>query len=131
MNRSVLLFLLAAPLASAAGRCTVTAVPQVIAAEGAAEPAGDISVDCTGLSAGQAIRGTVTASFSRRIANRRAGDVLEGPVLELETGLGAWSLICALTGTARSYGQLLFYRAACLLTSRLAGSQDHAQQHDH
>jgi MFS family permease len=27
-------------------------------------------------------------------------------------GLGVWSLVCALTGTAKSYGQLLFYRAA-------------------
>jgi MFS family permease len=27
-------------------------------------------------------------------------------------GLGAWSLVCAVTGTAKSYGQLLFYRAA-------------------
>lgn len=28
------------------------------------------------------------------------------------SGLAIWSLVCALTGTARSYAQLLFYRAA-------------------
>jgi MFS family permease len=28
------------------------------------------------------------------------------------SGLGFWSLICAATGTARTFGQLLFYRAA-------------------
>jgi MFS family permease len=30
----------------------------------------------------------------------------------IPAGLAVWSIICALTGTARTYGQLLFYRAS-------------------
>lgn len=89
--RALLIALLCPWLAWAAGRCVVSAVPQQVAAEGAAEPAGAISIECSGLAAGQAVQGVVGVSFSRRIANRLLGDHLEGPVLELEAAPGVWA----------------------------------------
>lgn len=91
MIRTLVIAVLAPWLAWAAGRCAVSAVPQQIAAEGAAEPAGAISLECSGLSAGQPIQGVASFSFSKRLANRRLGDQLEGPTLELETAPGAWA----------------------------------------
>lgn len=90
MNRLWLL-VLAGTLASwGAGRCVLSGVPQQIAAEGVAELAGPISLECSGATPAQVIQGAIAVSFSRRVANRRTGETLDGPVLELEAAPGFW-----------------------------------------
>ncbi|NWF85296.1 MAG: hypothetical protein HXY18_15890 [Bryobacteraceae bacterium] len=91
MIRLLTLTLVGSALAVAAGRCTVAAAPQPIAAEGAAELVSAVAIECSGLAAGQVVEGSVGVSFSRRVSNRRSGEVLEGPVFELEAAPGVWT----------------------------------------
>lgn len=91
MIRILAAMLIAPASALAVGRCLISAHPQQIAAEGAAEPAAAISIDCSDLTPAQALQGSISVSFSRKIANRSAGSTLDGPVLELETAAGVWA----------------------------------------
>lgn len=91
MIRLLTLVLMGSVLAAAAGRCTVAAAPQAIAAEGAAELVSAVSIACSGIAAGQVVEGSIGISFSRRVANRRIGETLEGPAIELEAAPGVWT----------------------------------------
>lgn len=100
MIRLLTLMLMGSVLAVAAGRCTVAAAPQPIAAEGAAELVSAVAIACSGMAAGQAVEGSVGVSFSRRVANRRSGETLEGPALELEAAPGIWTAFPATAALA-------------------------------
>lgn len=91
MIRLLTLTLMGSVLAVAAGRCAVAAAPQPIAAEGAAELVSAVAIACSGMASGQVVEGSVGVSFSRRVANRRSGETLEGPALELEAAPGVWT----------------------------------------
>ncbi len=46
---------------------------------------------CSGATPARSIEGTLAVAFAKRVANRRAGELLEGPVVELDAGNGVWS----------------------------------------